>query len=169
MALDEQSILVDEHDKIIGYKQRDDIAPGDIYRMVVVWVEDGKGNVLVHKRAATKNKYPGRWENGAGGGVEAGESYKQAALKELGEEIGIKDVALTPIAKTIIRTEGGQRYCQWFKTIINLPLEAFTPEPREVEELRWVNKQELFAERDAHPEGFMPSSAFWRELFGDSE
>lgn len=168
MAVSEHSIVVDEQDKVVGYKQRDQLDPSDIYRTVIVWVEDGKGNALIHKRAAAK-KYPGIWENGAGGGVEAGESYKQAAQKELLEEIGISEVELLPVAKTLIKTESGRRWCQWFKAIIPIPIDEFKPSPREVAELKWVNKSQLFADRDAHPERYMPSSAHWRDLFDGSK
>jgi isopentenyldiphosphate isomerase len=165
MALDELMDLVDKNDVVIGQKNRESITSEEIYRMTIIWVEDGKGNVLIHKRVASKKKYPSCWENAAGGGVLSGESYEQAAIRELEEEIGIANVVLTPVAKTPIETEGGIRFCQWFKAIIDLPLESFTPEPREVAELKWIKKSYLLADRDANPDKYMPSSAYWRELF----
>ena len=161
----EQSILVDENDNVIGYKDRSSLTPNDRFRMCVIWLEDDKGNVLIHKRSKEKVIRPGIWENAAGGGVSKGESYEEAAYKELSEELGITDVQLNFVAKNIIRTSSGERYCAWFKGVTNKKISELHLPPREVEEARWVDKTWLLNDRDKHPDKYMPSSAYWRKLF----
>ena len=56
--------------------------------MVCVWVYDGKGKVLLTRRAPEKS-FAGTWEN-SGGGAQAGEESLQAITRELYEETGIQ-------------------------------------------------------------------------------
>lgn len=161
----EQSILVDEHDNIIGYKKRSQLTNTDRTRMVTVWLEDGKGNVLIHKRSSSKKRYPNRWENAAGGGVEKDESYEEAAYKELREELGVDDIRLKFAQKTLIKTSHGEKYCSWFIGITDKKESDFSLESNAVKEVKWVVKEKLFSDRDDHPRRYMPSSAYWRKLF----
>ena len=48
----------------------------------------------MHRRTLSKALYPGYWDVAAGGMVDAGEDYAQAAARELEEELGIAGVAL---------------------------------------------------------------------------
>jgi isopentenyldiphosphate isomerase len=165
MALEEQAIIVDKNDRIIGYKDRHKLSAVDMPRIVVVWLEDGRGNVLIHKRSMLKKAGKGRWENAAGGGVAHNQTYEQAAYAELSEEIGVRDTKLEFVTKNIIVTPNGKRMCCWYKGSIDWPLEKFVLEPNEVDEVKWIEKQELFRLRDEDPESYMPSSAHWRSLF----
>ena len=60
---------------------------GEYGLVVCVWVYDGKGKLLLTKRAPEKS-FPGTWEN-SGGAVRAGETSLQAIVRELREETGI--------------------------------------------------------------------------------
>ena len=60
---------------------------GEYGLVVCVWVYDGKGKVLMTRRAPEKT-YAGTWEN-SGGAAQAGESSLQAIARELREETGI--------------------------------------------------------------------------------
>ena len=60
---------------------------GEYGLVVCVWVCDGKGKLLLTRRAPEKS-YPGTWEN-SGGAAKAGESSLQAIRRELYEETGI--------------------------------------------------------------------------------
>ena len=56
--------------------------------MVCVWVYDGRGHLLLTRRAREKS-FAGTWEN-SGGAVKAGETSRQAIARELYEETGIQ-------------------------------------------------------------------------------
>lgn len=62
--------------------------PGEYGLVVCVWVYDGKGNVLLTRRAKGKS-FAGTWEN-SGGAAQAGENSRQAIARELFEETGIR-------------------------------------------------------------------------------
>ena len=61
--------------------------PGEYGLVVCVWVYDGKGNLLLTRRAKGKS-FAGTWEN-SGGAAKAGETSRQAIARELFEETGI--------------------------------------------------------------------------------
>ena len=68
----------------------------DEYGLVVcVWVYDGKGKVLLTRRAPEKSA-PGTWEN-SGGAVKAGEDSLSAICRELREESGAVEFTITPV------------------------------------------------------------------------
>ena len=61
---------------------------GEYGFVVCVWVYDGKGKLLLTRRAKGKS-FAGTWEN-SGGAVQAGENSRQAIARELFEETGIR-------------------------------------------------------------------------------
>lgn len=61
---------------------------GEYGMVVCVWVYDGKGNLLLTRRAREKT-FAGTWEN-SGGAVKAGENSRSAIARELFEETGIR-------------------------------------------------------------------------------
>lgn len=62
--------------------------PGEYGLVVCVWVYDGRGHLLLTRRAKGKS-FAGTWEN-SGGAAKAGETSRQAITRELFEETGIQ-------------------------------------------------------------------------------
>lgn len=62
--------------------------PGEYGIVVCVWVYDGKGHLLLTRRAKGKS-FAGTWEN-SGGAVKSGETSREAVARELFEETGIQ-------------------------------------------------------------------------------
>ena len=62
--------------------------PGEYGLIVCVWVYDGRGHLLLTRRAKGKS-FAGTWEN-SGGAAKAGETSRQAIARELFEETGIR-------------------------------------------------------------------------------
>ena len=62
--------------------------PGEYGLVVCVWVYDGRGHLLLTRRAKEKS-FAGTWEN-SGGAAQAGETSRQAIVRELFEETGIR-------------------------------------------------------------------------------
>ena len=62
--------------------------PGEFGLVVCGWVYDGRGQLLLTRRAEGKS-FAGTWEN-SGGAAQAGETSRQAIVRELFEETGIR-------------------------------------------------------------------------------
>lgn len=57
----------------------------------------GELEVLVGKRAETKELYPGFWDTG-GGALNEGEDFREAAERKLSEEFGVQAKILEPVS-----------------------------------------------------------------------
>ena len=120
--------IVDNDDKIIGEKTREEIhQKGLLHREVHVYFVTPKKELILQHRAKDKDTYPDLLDAAVGGHVEIGDSYEQTAIKEAMEETGVK---ISPdnlifLSKTKRRSEDkvtgkinnviGQSYIYMFK------------------------------------------------------
>lgn len=88
---EEQVAIVDESDREIGVTSRaDSIAQKLRARIVFIYVIDpATQKIAVTQRGPDLAYQPLAWQPSAGGYVAHGESYEQAATRELREELGI--------------------------------------------------------------------------------
>lgn len=66
---------------------------GICHRTAHIWIakqENGRYKVLLQKRAMNKDSFPGRYDTSSAGHIQAGDEPLESALRELGEELGIK-------------------------------------------------------------------------------
>ena len=56
---------------------------------VIVLVLDENNNLLLQKRTMNKDSNPGKWDISCAGHLDVGEDFKNAAIRELHEELGI--------------------------------------------------------------------------------
>jgi len=82
--------IVDECDNVIGCAARSEIHRlGLKHRAVHILVFNSKGEVFLQKRSMKKDRCPGLWDSSASGHLDKGESYDDAAMRELKEELGV--------------------------------------------------------------------------------
>ena len=87
--------IVDDDDNIIRQATWDEMhKKGLTHRSANVFVFNSKGEIFVHKRAKNLALYPGIHDVKMGGIAKAGESYEDAAKRELKEEAGIENTKL---------------------------------------------------------------------------
>ena len=85
-----------EKDEVIGEATREDAhAQGIPHRIAVTYVENAEGKILIQVRIG------GRYDHSSAGHVDPGESYLEAATRELEEEIGIVGARLSPVTKGV--------------------------------------------------------------------
>lgn len=86
--------ICDEQGNPTGAVVARDVAhrEGIRHRTAHVWVvrrQAGRWQVLLQKRAAHKDSFPGKYDTSSAGHVQAGDEPLASALRELGEELGI--------------------------------------------------------------------------------
>jgi isopentenyldiphosphate isomerase len=110
------------------------------HRAVHVVVRNRKGEVYLQKRSLRKRIQPGKWDTAVGGHVDPGESYEQAAARELQEELGVSDAGLTPLFAYVWQTEVETEHVQSFALVCEGP---FQLHPEEIDEGRFFAPEEL--------------------------
>lgn len=84
-------VLVDKQDKVIGYKRRKEAHKKNLlHRTTAILIYNKEGKVLLQKRSKDKDTYPGFYTVSAGGHVLKGQDWKEAAERELYEELRVK-------------------------------------------------------------------------------
>ena len=82
--------VVDENDRVIGKETRSEIhRSGKWHRGVHVFVFNLGGQLLLPTRSLTKDKFPGTYDCSVSEHVQAGETFEEAALRGLKEELKI--------------------------------------------------------------------------------
>lgn len=87
----EQLDILDENGQPTGEVKDKDAAhrDGSWHRSVHVWFVNDRGELLIQKRAATKENHPNMWDIPSAGHCSAGEHSIKAALRETKEELGL--------------------------------------------------------------------------------
>jgi len=88
-AADEIWDVYDSERNLTGrtHRRLDPLPEGDYHLVVLVWLQNSKGEVLISKRAPCKG-YPNLWEC-TGGSAVAGDDSLAAAIREVKEELGL--------------------------------------------------------------------------------
>ena len=107
---------------------------GEYGLVVCVWVADGKGNILLTRRAPEKS-FAGTWEN-SGGAAQAGETSRQAIARELFEETGIR--AEQEEFQLIDSGCDRNTHFDYYTLVRNTPLEEIKLLPGETDDAQWV-------------------------------
>ncbi|MBI2475540.1 NUDIX domain-containing protein [Candidatus Uhrbacteria bacterium] len=85
--------IVNNSDQIIGYKKKDQAyKEKSMLRSVQIFVYNSKGQLFIQKRSKNKSRYPNYFCASVAGHVELGENYREAAIRELKEELGLKKI-----------------------------------------------------------------------------
>jgi 16S rRNA (adenine1518-N6/adenine1519-N6)-dimethyltransferase len=106
--------VVDENDEPLAPRDRATIHRENLlHRAVHVLLLNRHGELLLQKRSYRKDRFPGRWDSSASGHVDAGESYRRCAARELQEEIGVT-APLVELAKVPASAATGHEFIQVF-------------------------------------------------------
>ena len=91
--MDEIFEIVDDFNNVIGIAPRSQCHgnPGLCHRTAHVVVLNELGDILLQKRSNDKDIQPGKWDSAVGGHLIVGETFEEAAVREMNEELGIPD------------------------------------------------------------------------------
>lgn len=126
------------------------------HRAANVFLFRSDGRLLVQRRQLDKDVWPGAWDLSVGEHLTPGETYREAALRGLREELGIENASLESLGgvmeSRVVDEDAGVRDCelqQAFRVVFDGPI---SPNPDEVLETAVLSLEELaraFAQRPA--------------------
>lgn len=134
--------LYDENRALMGKTHQRGIGlPEGTYHVVVsVWTVNQDNKILLTLRSATKPLFPNRWEN-TSGAVQQGENSKDAAMRELVEETGIKSLdSEMSFLGTAVKMDS---FVDIFLVRKDLDPSSITLQDGETTDYKWVSYQEL--------------------------
>lgn len=140
---DELFEIVDENNIVCGIAPRKECHgnPALVHRTAHVAVFSSSGDVLLQKRSAGKDIQPGRWDTAVGGHLAVGESYIDAARREMAEEIGLDpNIPLQHIFDTRIRNAVESENVRVFMTVHDGP---FRRQPKEIDALEFWDTEAI--------------------------
>jgi isopentenyldiphosphate isomerase len=139
-------IVVNEKDEVVGTMPRAQAhKDGTPHRIVVVYVENPAGDILVQVRMS------GRLDHSSAGHVDPGETYLDAARRELDEELGIDNVELISIGKGMSKESSKEGNCTHVFEIFMCVAEPGVLQPDEVRNVYWANPKEVLKEMQDKP------------------
>ena len=155
----EELILVDELDREIGRRSKDECHQGNgvLHRAFSIFVFNDNDELLLQMRSAEKTLWPGYWSNTCCSHPRVGESMDVAVSRRLRQELGF-ECPLTFLYKFKYHAQYGavgaeHEYC-WvyhgrYSGAVNVNL-------NEIADWRFVGIDALESELEASPERFTP-------------
>lgn len=145
-------------------------AEGEYRTVVHVALFDSGGRMLIQQRAPQKFIYPGQWDLTIGGGVDAGETSRQGAEREMWEELGYS-LDLTGVRPSVtVNFDGG--FDDFYLVVRDdVNLAALRLQEDEVSEVRWATESEVLNMVDGgefipYPKSFISFLFAMRDTFG---
>lgn len=163
----EKICVVDEKDNVVGSATKDEALEKDLIRRITrVFIFNDKNEIFLQKRADNVVIAPGTWDQSAGGHVNAGEDYLDAAKRELKEELGV-ELPLKFLFKVFFEEPFRDgKILKLFNSIyVATYSDDFRFQKEEVSGGKWVSVDELKAMVENEPEKLAPGLFFsWREF-----
>lgn len=139
-------ICVDKDDNEIGKMPMIEAHQKNVlHRIVVIYVTNNEGQILIQERRDN-----GKLDHSSAGHVDPGETYYEAAKRELFEELGIKDIDLKEIGYSVSGGPDGfgshayHRYkcymCRATPGILD---------PEEVKSVYWADPKEILKDMES--------------------
>jgi 16S rRNA (adenine1518-N6/adenine1519-N6)-dimethyltransferase len=149
--MEEMFDIVDSDDRVVGQAPRPEVhRKGQWHRAVYIFVFNSRGELFLQERSDEKFNEPGLWTCSVSGHPSAGQGYKEAAVRETREEIG---VSVDP--REILRME----YSPYRHRLVIFRAShdgPFTLDPAEVKGGRHISLEKLNDEIRENPGDFSP-------------
>ncbi len=139
--------IINEKGEVVGKALRSECHgnPALVHRAAHVLVFNKKGKLLLQLRSKDKDIQPGKWDTSVGGHLGVGESYEQAALREMKEELGVDPPELEHLYDYPMRNEIESENIRSFMTRHEGP---FKPQAEEIDEIKFWSLEEIASSID---------------------
>lgn len=152
----DQVILVDEKDNILGTTSRKEAhTKGLRHRVSVIYLFNDNGEILVQHRD------DGRLDHSSAGHVDPGESYEEAAERELFEELGVENIPLEEFAKAFngeVKPNGSIIKHQY--TIYKCQTNPVKINKEEIQKVYWAKPEDVSKDMAKDPKNIKYTGGF---------
>ncbi|HEY1050022.1 MAG TPA: 16S rRNA (adenine(1518)-N(6)/adenine(1519)-N(6))-dimethyltransferase RsmA [Prosthecobacter sp.] len=144
--------VVDENNEVIGQRTRGEVhAEKLLHRAVHIFVVNKRGQIYLQQRSHLKDVSPLKWDSSAAGHLDAGESYAVAAVRELGEEVGIEVESTALVAEIPAGDNTDHEFVQLRVAKHDGPIKCL---PEEIATGAWFKPEDISAWVEARPQDF---------------
>lgn len=130
----------------VGSIERGQKMPDDTYHLVIhVCIFNSKGEMLIQKRNINKKTWPGAWDLTLGGSALKGETSRDAARREMSEELGLDiDFSIErPFFTIIFGDKFDKGFDDFYLIEKDVDLKDVSFVDDEVEQVKWATKEEI--------------------------
>lgn len=143
-------IWVDDKDNVLGEITRQRAhQEGLLHRVAVIYVVNEKGEILVNERADG-----GHLDHSSAGHVDVGESYLEAAKRELEEELGVIGVELKDIGSTHAQDIGETFNSKHMFRVYVCRAVPVKLKEDEVKSVFWKNPKDVYEDMQVSPKKY---------------
>ncbi len=174
--MDEYIDIVDEHGNPTGKSELKSVIhkKGYYHHTAHIWFYTANGDILLSQRSAKKTIYPLMWDVSVDGHIDAGETPRQAAIRETEEEIGLTisefDLHKIGVFECFQTYDSGiidHEFHNTFIAELNNPLSKLVLQEEEVESIKLVSFdafEALIKNIDTNNNHFVPSNKSYYEF-----
>ncbi len=155
--MEQQLILVDEQDQVIGYGEKMEVhEKAQLHRAFSIFVMNDKNELLLQMRAVTKYHSGGLWANTCCSHPIKGEDQMTTVNRRLMEEMGFS-CELMPLFSFIYKAklDKGLTEHELDHVYTGNYNGAPIPNPDEVGDWKWMNIEELKKDLQENPENYV--------------
>lgn len=154
---------VDDEDRVVGQVRRSDVYRLRAnFRVVHVFLLNGRRQLLIHQLSAGKPRFGGAWGSSVAGAVRAGEAPEDAARREVREELGVEVADLRLVGRTAVREEGLTKFLYLYALVHDGPVH---PDPGEIALAEFVDLPRLRDMMERRERAFTPTFQSALDLF----
>lgn len=133
--------VVNKEDEVVGQAEKNEVYKQLLcHRIVHVLIFNDEGKMALQLRHPNLSFAPNHWSTTVGGHVQSGESYEEAAKREMMEEIGV-ELPLEYFFKDFYHVDGQpEKFIVCYKAKYNGP---FKPDPEAVVKVDFFTLEEI--------------------------
>ena len=139
--------VVDQNNRLTGETVSKKTAheTGVCHRTVHTWLVNKREEMLLQLHSHNKDSFPDYWDISAAGHVQSGETYLQAAVRELKEELGVSadPEDLIYITDVSYFSPKNNEFAKAYVLLTDLEEKDFVFSDHEVDEVRYVHYSKL--------------------------
>lgn len=133
-------------------------------------VSEDNERILLQQRSANKKLWPNLWDITAGGHVLSGEFGYQSVIRETKEEIGVEidkntlEFIGVAISESVIGDINNKHFNEYYIVHKDLDISETTLQKEEVQDIKWITKNELISRIHHNYEGLTGKIGCWDYL-----